>query len=211
MSKKRGRGLLIIIAMLIAIVAGLTYLLVKEWIIPASKQNELASEIKSVPSSKVNEVVDAYNAELEAKAQEEAEAQETNSTVVPTMMNDTINNTSWVNYTDNTIISFQDGYFVWYDDDSMSSDNCSLGQFEFYVGKDAFNLLSGLFDDNGLEPTDVDSVLIMTVASKKVDGEETLESPTHLYLFGYYTDSIMSYIDLPTYTEYTFLRVSESE
>lgn len=200
MSKKRGRGLLIAIVMLIAIVAGLTYLLVKMWIIPASKQSELANEIKGVSTDKVNELVDAYNTEIEAK-------ESSNDAVIPETSNDTINDTLWVDYNDNSIVTFKDGYFVWYADDSMSSDNYMLGEYEFYVGSDAFNLVSDLFDSD-FEQTDVDAVLIMKIASKKVDGEETLESSTNMYLFGYYTESIMSYIDLTSYKEYTFLRVN---
>ena len=200
MSKKRGRGLLIAIVMLIAIVAGLTYLLVKMWIIPASKQSELANEIKGVSTDKVNGLVNAYNTEVESK-------ESSNDAVIPETSNDTINDTLWVDYNDNSIVTFKDGYFVWYADDSMSSDNYMLGEYEFYVGTDAFNLVSDLFDSD-FEQTDVDAVLIMKIVSKKVDGEETLESSTGMYLFGYYTESIMSYIDLTSYKEYTFLRVN---
>lgn len=202
MNKRRGRGLLIVIAILIAIVVGLTYLLVKMWIVPAAKQSELVNEIKGVSSDKVSELVDAYNTETNAE-------EEPNEIVVPEVTNDLIDNTSWVNYNDNTLIAFKDGYFVWYSDDSMSSDNCILGQFELYTGEDAFNLLSNTIDDE-IEQSDTDSVLIMQILSKKVDGEETLGSPTNMYMFGYYTESIMSYIDLASYEEYVFLRVDSS-
>lgn len=199
MYKKKHTGLIISLIITILIIATLMFALYKMWFVPSQKQSELVNEIKDVSPNKVSELVDNYNSEVEA--QEEA-----SQITIPDMTNDVIDNTSWVNYDDGTVISFKDGYFVWYSDDSMSNDNYLLGEFELYTGKDAFNLLRNVVDTE-LEQADTDSVLIMKVMSKKVDGEETLEEETDLYLFGYYTETIMSYIDLTTYNEYTFLRV----
>lgn len=199
MYKKKHTGLIISLIITILIIATLMFALYKMWFVPSQKQNELVSEIKDVSPNKVSELVDNYNSEIDA--QEEA-----SQITIPDMTNDVIDNTSWVNYDDGTVISFKDGYFVWYSDDPMSNDNYLLGEFELYTGKDAFNLLRNVVDTE-LEQADTDSVLIMKVMSKKVDGEETLEEETDLYLFGYYAETIMSYIDLTTYNEYTFLRV----
>ena len=202
--RKKSRSLIITIIVLVIAVVGLAGLLVVKWIKPVLQQNELKSEIKNVSTEKVNELIEA---EKTAEAEEETEANEASELVMPTVSNDTINGTTWVNYDDNSIIVFDDGYFVWYADKSMSSDNYTLGKFEFYVGKEAFNIVTGLFDEE-FEQTDVDSVLIMEIVSKKVDGEETTETSDYKYLFGYYTEDVMSYIDLKSYDEYTFLRVN---
>lgn len=125
---------------------------------------------------------------------------------IPEIKNDLLNNTSWVNYKDNTIIVFKDGYFVWYLDNELSSDNCMLGEFTYYKGKDAFALLNSSLNVD-IDKTEEDSVLILSILSYKENGIETLDNVQTKYLFGYHKNEIMNFVDILSYDEYTFFQL----
>lgn len=171
-----------------------TFLYLK-WYVPHNKELTLKNSIKAISFDSTNKLIEDIQNNDEIK--------------LPVVNNDILNNSSWVNYGDNTIIVFKDGYFVWYGDSDLSSDDCLMGQFSYYEGKDAFNLLKEVTDED-INQTEIDSVLILDIVSIKIGGEETLEDKQSKYLFGYHQDEIMSFIDISSYSEYTFLEV-ESE
>ncbi len=189
MKKNKGLYITVIILESLLVVTLSAFLYIK-WYKPYKEEKDLRDSINNISSKDVDNIISNL------KNNEEI--------TVPVINNDLINNTNWVNYGDNNVIAFKDGYFVWYTDSNLTSDNAMIGQFSYYEGKDAFNLIESSMNVQ-MDKTDNDSVLILNIISYKKDGEETLDSAHTKYLFGYRKDKLMSYVDILTLDNYSFL------
>ena len=196
---RKSKKFIIICVIELIVIGFLAYVLYAKWYIPNKAENDFNNSIKNISVDNVNQIISDYQAE---KEKEELLAS------IPEVNNDLLNNTNWINYNDNNVIAFSDGYFVWYKDSNLTSDNAMIGQFSYYKGEKAFNLIGDVLDEN-TERSEKDSVLILNVLSDKTDGEETLESSKSLYLFGYNSDNLMTFIDISSYKEYTFLKIDD--
>ena len=197
---KKNRGFIIVSIIELILIIFLSIILINKWYKPYKEEQNFKNNIKNISVDNVNQIIADYQSE---KEKEELLAS------IPEINNDLLNNTNWVNYSDNNVIAFSDGYFVWYKDSDLTSDDAMIGQFSYYKGEKAFNLISdALGEDNARSEND--SVLILNVLSDKTDGEETLENSKTLYLFGYNSDNLMTFIDISSYKEYTLLKIDDT-
>ena len=197
---KKTRGFIIVSIIELILIIFLSVILINKWYKPYKEEQNFKNNIKNISVDNVNQIIADYQSE---KEKEELLAS------IPEINNDLLNNTNWVNYSDNNVIAFSDGYFVWYKDSDLTSDDAMIGQFSYYKGEKAFNLISdALGEDNARSEND--SVLILNVLSDKTDGEETLENSKTLYLFGYNSDNLMTFIDISSYKEYTLLKIDDT-
>lgn len=197
---KKNRGFIIVSIIELILIIFLSVILINKWYKPYKEEQNFKNNIKNISVDNVNQIIADYQSE---KEKEELLAS------IPEINNDLLNNTNWVNYSDNNVIAFSDGYFVWYKDSDLTSDDAMIGQFSYYKGEKAFNLISdALGEDNARSEND--SVLILNVLSDKTDGEETLENSKTLYLFGYNSDNLMTFIDISSYKEYTLLKIDDT-
>lgn len=197
---KKNRGFIIVSIIELILIIFLSVILINKWYKPYKEEQNFKNNIKNISVDNVNQIIADYQSE---KEKEELLAS------IPEINNDLLNNTNWVNYSDNNVIAFSDGYFVWYKNSDLTSDDAMIGQFSYYKGEKAFNLISdALGEDNARSEND--SVLILNVLSDKTDGEETLENSKTLYLFGYNSDNLMTFIDISSYKEYTLLKIDDT-
>ena len=197
---KKTRGFIIVSIIELILIIFLSVILINKWYKPYKEEQNFKNNIKNISVDNVNQIIADYQSE---KEKEELLAS------IPEINNDLLNNTNWVNYSDNNVIAFSDGYFVWYKDSDLTSDDAMIGQFSYYKCEKAFNLISdALGEDNARSEND--SVLILNVLSDKTDGEETLENSKTLYLFGYNSDNLMTFIDISSYKEYTLLKIDDT-
>lgn len=197
---KKNRGFIIVSIIELILIIFLSIILINKWYKPYKEEQNFKNNIKNISVDNVNQIIADYQSE---KEKEELLAS------IPEINNDLLNNTNWVNYSDNNVIAFSDGYFVWYKNSDLTSDDAMIGQFSYYKGEKAFNLISdALGEDNARSEND--SVLILNVLSDKTDGEETLENSKTLYLFGYNSDNLMTFIDISSYKEYTLLKIDDT-
>lgn len=115
----------------------------------------------------------------------------------------------WYNDYDNSALVFADTeHFVWYsDNDYANSQNYIAGLYEYYDGTEAYNLISSLYSEDEEMPEDIGdtSILVLYIATTVTDGVQTnLEEVTTKYLLGFYSESVMSYIDMETLAQYDF-------
>ena len=194
---KKNRGFIIVSIIELILIIFLSVILINKWYKPYKEEQNFKNNIKNISVDNVNQIIADYQSE---KEKEELLAS------IPEINNDLLNNTNWVNYSDNNVIAFSDGYFVWYKNSDLTSDDAMIGQFSYYKGEKAFNLIrDALGEDNARSEND--SVLILNILSDKTDGEETLDSSKALYLFGYNNDSLMTLINISSYKEYSFLKI----
>ena len=197
---KKNRGFIIVSIIELILIIFLSVILINKWYKPYKEEQNFKNNIKNISVDNVNQIIADYQSE---KEKEELLAS------IPEINNDLLNNTNWVNYSDNNVIAFSDGYFVWYKNSDLTSDDAMIGQFSYYKGEKAFNLISdALGEDNARSEND--SVLILNVLSDKTDGEETLENSKTLYLFGYNSDNLMTFIDISSYKEHTLLKIDDT-
>ena len=194
---KKNRGFIIVSIIELILIIFLSVILINKWYKPYKEEQNFKNNIKNISVDNVNQIIADYQSE---KEKEELLAS------IPEINNDLLNNTNWVNYSDNNVIAFSDGYFVWYKNSDLTSDDAMIGQFSYYKGEKAFNLIGDALDEDNAR-SENDSVLILNVLSDKTDGEETLESSKTLYLFGYNNDSLMTLINISSYKEYSFLKI----
>lgn len=194
---KKNIGLIIVNILELAVIVLLCVFLYNKWYVPNKEETNFRDSIKNISVDNVNQIIEDYQSE---KEKEELLAS------IPEVNNDLLNDTNWVNYSDNNIIAFSGDYFVWYKNSDLSSDNALIGQFYYYKGEKAFNLISEALGED-TQRSENDSVLILNILSDKTDGEETLENSKALYLFGYNNDNLMTLINISSYKEYSFLKI----
>ena len=194
---KKNKKIIIISIIELVLIVFLGYILYSKVYVPNKKDTEFKDSIKNISVNNVNQIINDYQTE---KEKEELLAS------IPEINNGLLNETNWINYSDNNVIAFSDDYFVWYKDSKLTSDNAMIGQFSYYKGEKAFNLISNYLDEDA-ERSENDSVLILNVLSNKEDGEETLESSQTIYLLGYNSGNLMTYIDISSYKEHSFVKI----
>ncbi len=197
---KKNRGFIIISIIELILIVFLGVVLFNKWYKPYKEEQDFKNSVKNISVTNVNQIITDFK-----------DGQETKETLalIPEITNDVLNDTNWVCYSDNTVIAFKDGYFVWYKNSDLTTDNAMIGQFSYYKGEKAFNLIGDSLEED-MERSENDSILMLDIISNKVNGEETLESTQSMYLFGYNTGNLMTFIDISSYSEYTFVKV-ESE
>lgn len=197
---KKNRGFIIVSIIELILIIFLSVILINKWYKPYKEEQNFKNNIKNISVNNVNQIIADYQSE---KEKEELLAS------IPEINNDLLNNTNWVNYSDNNVIAFSDGYFVWYKDSDLTSDDAMIGQFSYYKGEKAFNLIGDALGEDNTR-SENDSVLILNILSDKTDGKETLENSKTLYLFGYNSDNLMTFIDISSYKEYTLLKIDDT-
>ena len=195
------KKLLIVLNVLeLVVIVTLCSFLYSKWYLPYAQTTEYKNCIKNISTDNVNQILISYQAEKE---------KEKTLTSIPEKSNEILNGTNWICYTDKSVIAFSENYFIWYKDSNITNDNAMIGQFSYYKGDNVFNMLGDSLQD--YERSEDDNVLIIELLSKKEEGEEILETTQFMYLFGYSTGEIMTFIDISSYKEYEFVKINDKE
>lgn len=197
MKKEKAYKIIIIFGTILLFVA--STLLYKYCYIPYKENTKMIENFKNNEPLDFNKDIDNFKIENEKK-------EFLNS--MPTKNNDVLNGTKWLDSESGSLIVFEENYFIWYLDDKVSSENAMFGQFSYYEGEKAFNLLKENTKD--LERTKNDTVLILTIRSYKINNKETLEEEQVKYLFGYGAEKIKNFIDISTYQKHSLIKIDEN-